>query len=266
MVTLAAEFIASGGEQLLVTSHEPCTTHSHSRDIQTLLVMPSILEELNASKRAISTLAQHLSEHNWRVVQFDYRGTGDSAGELHEITLNHWLEDIHTVAHHLESRNTPVNAVLSIRFGSLIHALAAAQPDTAQPNIARQATTSLTHVPHLAWFPTSQANAQKELARQYSMGLVGHIKEARQRFEQALTQNDLTCMGYCFNTQLLNALLTHELDQAPATIELSHNPNSAAHCVPFSPFWLNMEADIPCELITQTTSVLTHQITKETHA
>lgn len=261
MATLAAEFIASGGEQLLVTSHEPCTVHSHSSDIQTLLVVPSILEELNASKRAISTLAQHLSEHNWRVVQFDYRGTGDSAGELHQITLNHWLEDIHTVVHHLKSRNTPVNAVLSIRFGSLIHALAAAQP-----NMEPHSTASLTHVPHLAWFPTSQANAQKELARQYSMSLVGHIKEARQRFEQALTQNDLTCMGYCFNTQLLNALLTHELDQASTTIELSHNPNSAAHCVPFSPFWLNMEADIPYELITQTASVLINPATKEAHA
>lgn len=263
MVTLAAEFIASGGEQLLVTSHEPCTAHSHSSDIQTLLVVPSILEELNASKRAISTLAQHLSEKTWRVVQFDYRGTGDSARELHEVTLNHWLEDIHTVAHHLESRNTPVNAVLSIRFGSLIHALTAAQPDTAQPNTARQATASLTHVPHLAWFPTSQANAKKELARQYSMSLVGHIKEARQRFEQALKQSDIAFMGYRFNTQLLNALLTNELTQPNTMIEFSHSHNTATHLVPFAPFWLNMEADIPNELIDTTVSALTNQTVLE---
>ncbi len=43
---------------------------------------------------ALRDLAMALAERGLHVLRFDYRGTGDSFGELEEATVANWLEDI----------------------------------------------------------------------------------------------------------------------------------------------------------------------------
>ncbi|HEX4885772.1 MAG TPA: SDR family NAD(P)-dependent oxidoreductase, partial [Casimicrobiaceae bacterium] len=58
------------------------------------VLCPPLFNESMRTQLALRELALALAERGHHVVRFDYRGTGDSAGDLEDIELRHWLDDV----------------------------------------------------------------------------------------------------------------------------------------------------------------------------
>jgi pimeloyl-ACP methyl ester carboxylesterase len=70
-------------------------------------------------------MAAHIEETGYAVLRFDYRGTGDSAGDDADSTLQGWIADIESAAAELRAASgaTRILAV-GLRVGALLAALA----------------------------------------------------------------------------------------------------------------------------------------------
>src|SRR5260370_27609992 len=65
-------------------------------------------------------LAMALAERGQHVLRFDYRGTGDSFGELGKVTVADWLEDIAlAVREGREISGSSMVRLLGVRAGAL---------------------------------------------------------------------------------------------------------------------------------------------------
>jgi predicted alpha/beta hydrolase len=62
-------------------------------------------------------LAMALAERGQHVLRFDYRGTGDSFGELGEVTVSDWLEDIALGVREGREISDPVLMEEPLQFG-----------------------------------------------------------------------------------------------------------------------------------------------------
>lgn len=77
--------------QLFGAYHAPFPTRERYQGI--VLCFPFGQEYMRAH-RAFRQLAGSLSQEGFHVLRFDYRGTGDSAGDLTEVNAANWLDDI----------------------------------------------------------------------------------------------------------------------------------------------------------------------------
>lgn len=86
-------------------------------------------EEAARAHRLFRVLAGQLERAGYAVLRFDYRGTGDSAGEFGipgEGSVLDWVEDIGLAAAELRKRAGATRVVLvGLRFGATLAALAA---------------------------------------------------------------------------------------------------------------------------------------------
>ena len=91
-----------------------------------VVLCPPYGHELVQSHRAFRLLADRLSEAGFPTLRFDYRGTGDSAGEAGEATLEAWREDVRAATEicRARSRRKHVTAV-GLRLGGSLAALEA---------------------------------------------------------------------------------------------------------------------------------------------
>lgn len=112
------------GEQLLGIHHAP---RGNSRGIGVVLCPPAP-HEATRSHWAFRKLAEQLTKAGFDVLRFDYRGTGDSAGDLADTTPGLWTEDIKRAVRELKdiSGVRKVSAV-GFRFGALLLAKAAGE-------------------------------------------------------------------------------------------------------------------------------------------
>ena len=73
-------------------------------------------------------LAQRLADHGWHALRFDYRGTGDSAGDARAGGQAEWLQDVNTAVEELcEMATISSLALVGLRHGATLAALAAAR-------------------------------------------------------------------------------------------------------------------------------------------
>ena len=81
--------------------------------------------------RALRQLADQLATNGAHVLRFDYRGTGDSYGELEDAAVSAWLEDAANAVEELKALGSLNRvSVMGLRFGALIAShLAAARKD-----------------------------------------------------------------------------------------------------------------------------------------
>lgn len=99
------------------------------RDAGVVLCYPFGQEYMRAH-RAYRQLALLLTKQGYHVLRFDYRGTGDSGGELENIRASDWIEDVGTAVHELrEASGVKSIAVVGLRLGALIAAAACAPRD-----------------------------------------------------------------------------------------------------------------------------------------
>ncbi len=87
---IEAFFFGPCGQQIFATYHPPLGGNGQVLTV----ICPPFFNEYMRTHLALRELAISLAERGQHVLRFDYRGTGDSFGELREVSLVDWQEDI----------------------------------------------------------------------------------------------------------------------------------------------------------------------------
>lgn len=104
-----------------------------NRNEAIVLCNPFGQEYLRAHK-SIRRLAISLAQLGYSVLRFDYRGTGDSMGDLSGVTADQWVEDVgHAIQELRDMTAAPEISLVGLRLGALVAAKAAIE----QPRISR---------------------------------------------------------------------------------------------------------------------------------
>ena len=101
-----------------------------------VLIAPPIGHEYIGFHRASRQLADTLARRGRPVLRFDWRGTGDSEGDLSAASVDGWQRDVADAAAELRRRNIVLETVVGLRLGATIAALAASalpEPDRIRP-------------------------------------------------------------------------------------------------------------------------------------
>jgi pimeloyl-ACP methyl ester carboxylesterase len=92
-------YISNNGEQLFTIYHPAAGTGNS--DIAVICCYPFAQEYIRAHK-AYLKLAMKLAQ-SCHVMRFDFTGCGDSYGDLEDVTLVKWIDNIHTVISEIKS-------------------------------------------------------------------------------------------------------------------------------------------------------------------
>jgi alpha-beta hydrolase superfamily lysophospholipase len=85
------------------------------------VICPPLFSDYMRTQLALRELAISLAERGQHVLRFDYRGTGDSFGEIGEVAVSDWLEDIAlAVREGREISGSSVVRLLGVRAGALL--------------------------------------------------------------------------------------------------------------------------------------------------
>lgn len=85
-------------------------------------------QEYMRAHRAFRQLANLLSRKGYHVIRFDYRGTGDSSGELESVTVTDWIEDAKLAVQELkESAQIDKVSMVGLRLGGVVAASCASE-------------------------------------------------------------------------------------------------------------------------------------------
>jgi alpha/beta superfamily hydrolase len=87
---IEAFFFGPSNQRVFATYHPPVSSGSQVLTV----ICPPLFNEYLRTHRALRELAITLAEGGQHVLRFDYRGTGDSHGELGEVAISDWVEDI----------------------------------------------------------------------------------------------------------------------------------------------------------------------------
>jgi pimeloyl-ACP methyl ester carboxylesterase len=110
-------FIGSGAEQIFASYHPPAGGAGRVLTI----ICPPFFSEYQRTHSTLRDLAIALAQTGQHVVRFDYRGSGDSFGELEETTVSDWLEDIALVEREgREISDCRAVQLLGVRAGALL--------------------------------------------------------------------------------------------------------------------------------------------------
>jgi hypothetical protein len=114
---MEAFFFGSSSQQLFGSYHPPC-----SGDGQVLTVICSpLFSEAARTHGALRKLAISIAGAGQHALRFDYRGTGDSFGDLEDVTLSDWVEDIGlAVREGREVSGCSQVQILGVRAGALL--------------------------------------------------------------------------------------------------------------------------------------------------
>jgi len=115
-MTLSLEFLDTPRGRLLVTGIGPDLQAAN----QVAVVVPAFLEEMNLSRHFVAQQARRLARHGWHTVILDPTGTGDSEGDLREVSLADWYADFDCLANWLRQRGATRIWLWAIRFGALL--------------------------------------------------------------------------------------------------------------------------------------------------
>ncbi|MGQ9424675.1 alpha/beta fold hydrolase [Gilvimarinus sp. F26214L] len=85
-------------------------------------------QEYMRAHRAYRQLASSLSRKGFHVLRFDYRGTGDSSGDLAEVSAEDWLQDIDSAVQELrDMAGVHTITLVGLRLGGLLAGIVGAR-------------------------------------------------------------------------------------------------------------------------------------------
>ena len=118
-------FFGSPPQRLYACHHFPAVESAASRAV---VICPATGHEYERSHRGLRQLALQLARAGHHVLRFDYRGTGDSAGEYAAHGPVDWKQDIHSAVDECRrvSGRKPL-CVIGLRLGATLAAQAVAE-------------------------------------------------------------------------------------------------------------------------------------------
>lgn len=109
-------FFIAGKAGPLFALHYPAM----ARPVRAVLVIPPFAEELNKSRRMLALAARGLQAAGLDVLVVDLHGTGDSAGDFSDASLECWRQDLQCAADWLARRGATTLDLLAVRGGALL--------------------------------------------------------------------------------------------------------------------------------------------------
>jgi alpha-beta hydrolase superfamily lysophospholipase len=110
-------FFGPCNQQVFAIYHPPT---SGTGQVLTV-ICPPLFNEYMRTHFALRDLAISLAARGQHVLRFDYRGTGDSFGELGEVAISDWVEDIAlAVREGREISGSSMVRLLGVRAGALL--------------------------------------------------------------------------------------------------------------------------------------------------
>lgn len=113
---IQGHFIAGQSGQLFISQY------GHEQSEKTILVLPSVFEEMNLCRAVVTKQALFLARQGFCIYCLDYFGTGDSEGNIEDADASIWMKDIQSALRWLESRGVTSLSLWGIRFGALLAA------------------------------------------------------------------------------------------------------------------------------------------------
>lgn len=114
---IEAFFCGPSNQQVFASYHPPV---GGSGQVLTV-ICPPLFNEYMRTQLALRELAISLAERGQHVLRLDYRGTGDSFGDLGEVTISDWVEDITlAVREGRDLSGSSVVRLLGVRAGALL--------------------------------------------------------------------------------------------------------------------------------------------------
>ncbi len=180
------------------------------------------------SLRAMRLLSGQLARLGFDVLRFDYRGTGDSAGEGDDATVDDWCEDTErAIAEAKRLSGATRVALVGVRLGAAVAAKVAG---------ARRDVGAM-----VLWGPALDGRAHARALRQAHMQWLAI--ELRERPSAAALVSEGEVLGYPFGPEMRRSMI--ELDAASLTgVEVRHLLVVEHGRVPTLPRWAPSAADI----------------------
>ena len=117
-------FFGTSAKQLFGVHHPPLIQATRSTAV--LLCYP-FGDEYMRTHKAMRQLAIQLAKAGFHVLRFDYFGTGDSAGNGEDATMEQWIEDIGVAADELKDTSGHAKiSMVGLRLGGTLAVKAAA--------------------------------------------------------------------------------------------------------------------------------------------
>jgi hypothetical protein len=114
---MEAFFFGPAKQQLFGSYHPPLSGHGQLLTV----ICPPLFSEFARTHGALRKLAISVAEAGQHVLRFDFRATGDSFGELEEVTVSDWIEDIGlAVREGCEVSGCSKVQILAVRAGALL--------------------------------------------------------------------------------------------------------------------------------------------------
>jgi len=95
---------------------------------ETIVLCNPFGQEYLRAHKSMRRLAVNLANLGFAVLRFDYRGTGDSAGDLTGVNADHWVEDVgHAIQEAMDMSAISNITLVGLRLGALVAAKAASE-------------------------------------------------------------------------------------------------------------------------------------------
>lgn len=150
-----------------------------------VLLCQPVGHEYMRAQRAVRRLADLLAESGFHVLRFDYRGTGDSAGETHGGRATDWVEDVGAALTELQDLSQAATiGVVGLRLGAALAARA-----IASSREVRQV---------VLWDPVVNGAAHLAELQELHNRRIGAFLAARPRHERVTPADDGSLFGFPF--------------------------------------------------------------------
>lgn len=209
-------FFENDGASLFGVVHTPA---GEPRPLAFVLSHPFGEEKLWAH-RAFVSFARRLAARGHVVLRFDYRGCGDSEGELASSSLQSHLGDLTAAIDHLVHHQTEVRQVglAGLRFGATVAALAAERATGHTRDL-------LAGAPLVLWDPITDGEAWLgEMLRSHlstQMAVFGRVVETRDVLRERIARGErINLDGYDLAAPLYDSCCAKDLlDSSTKTFE-----------------------------------------------
>jgi len=211
-----------GDPPLFGMHHPPSGTASKGGNA--VLVCPPIGHEHTRAHRALRVLAEALARAGRPVLRFDYRGLGDSWGDLSDGGVDPWCEDLARALEQLQLLSRPRQIdVVGLRVGAALAATTLARGASARSPVRRL----------VLWDPTMSGESFLSVAVRFQTAFLNDPArfpklKARGRPSDGRAPGD-DLLGYPYPAALRQSLLRLDLRSLPSW------PRVATHVVLSSP-------------------------------